>query len=358
MKKIFLALLLVAVSGVCGYSRDVRVLLKDGVERRGELTVTNEDSLFIKFKNGVVRKFAFAEIASVSDEATGEDLTASLVPGARPAEKKAPPAQTAPPAAKAPEEPKAPEAKKALPARRPADTYQPKAPARALPDNALGWMAARYDAKTMLGFKWEHPEKARLNYVLERNHYLPRAGVLAGTAQRRGPEGRLEIVPAGFFNDADAWTNTTDSYLELRYAKAGPGAAWNVGYISYSETREFWDFDSSFNEIDKLSKTEARVVYASIVLALPIPTFTYYGFAGPAIASYDFSENGTLTPWLGAPTPISTQESGTAFTWVAGLGFSLRAASGLGVLGEYKHIAGSGAYPGGDSMGFGLSMGF
>ena len=341
MKKTFLALLLVAVAGVSGYARDIRVLLKDGAERKGELTVTSEDSVFLKFKNGIVRKFAFAEITSVLDEATGEDLTASVIAGA-----------------KAPAE-KAPEVKKAPPARRSADnTYQPKAPARALPDNVLGWMAARYDAKTLLGFKWEHPDKARLNYAFEKNHYLPRAGILAGAAERRGPEGRLEIVPFAYFNDVDAWTNTTDSYLELRYAKAGPGAAWNAGYISYSETREFWDFDSSFTETDKISKTEASVVYASIVLALPIPNFTYYGFAGPAIASYDFSESGTLTPWLGAPTPIDVQESGTALTWVGGLGFSIRADSGFGVFGEYKHIGGSGAYQGGDTLGFGLSIGF
>lgn len=352
MKKIFLALLLLAVSGVRGYARDVRVLLKDGVERKGELTLTNEDSLFLKFKNGVVRKFAFAEVASVSDEATGEDITASLAAGAKPAETKTQPAE------KAPEEPKAPEARKAPPARRTADTYQPKAPAKALPDNVLGWMSARYDAKTMLGFKWEHPEKARLNYAFQKNNYLPRAGILAGAAERRGPEGRLEISPAAYFNDVDAWTNTTDSYLELRYAKAGTGAAWNVGYIKYSETREFWDFDSSLTETDKISKTDASVVYASIVLALPIPNISYYGFAGPAIASYDFSETGTLTPWLGAPVPISTQESGTAFTWVAGLGLSIRADSGFGVFGEYKHIAGTGAYLGGDALGFGLSLGF
>lgn len=351
MKKIFFALLLVAASGVCAYARDVRVLLKDGAERKGELAVTNEDSVFLKFKNGIVRKFAFADIASVLDDATGEDLTASLIAGAKAREKTQP-------AAKEPEAAKTPEVKKVTPARKAADSYQPKAPARALPDNVLGWMAARYDAKTLLGLKWEHPEKARLNYAFEKSNYLPRAGILAGSAERRGPEGRLEIVPVGVFNDVDAWTNTTDSYLELRYAKAGPGAAWNVGYISYSETREFWDFDSSFNEIDKLSKTEASVVYASIVLALPIPNFTYYGFAGPAIASYDFSETGTLTPWLGAPTPISTQESGTAFTWVAGLGFSLRADSGFGVFGEYKHLAGTGAYLGGDTLGLGLSLGF
>lgn len=339
MKKIFLALLLVAVSGVSGYARDVRVLLKDGAERRGELTVTNEDSVFLKFKNGIVRKFAFADIASVLDEATGEDLTAAVRAGAKAPEKVKP-------------------AEKAPPARRTADTYHPKAPARALPDNVLGWMSARYDAKTMLGFKWEHPDKARLNYAFERNGYLPRAGILAGSAERRGPEGRLEIAPLGSFYDADAWDNTTDSYLEVRYAKAGAGASWNVGYITYSEAREFWDFDSAFTETDKFTETEASVVYASIVLALPIPNFTYYGFIGPAIASYDYSESGTITPWLGAPTPISLQKSGTVPTWLGGVGFSIRADSGFGVFGEYKHIAGSGDYPGGDSMGFGLSIGF
>lgn len=351
MKKIFLALLLVAASGVCGYARDVRVLLKSGGERRGELTVTNEDSVFIKFKNGIVRKFAFADITSVLDEATGEDLTASVIAGAKAQERP----QTA---GKEPEAAKAPEVKKALPARRAADGYQPKAPARALPDNVLGWMSARYGAKTLLGLKWEHPDKARLNYVFEKTNYLPRAGILAGSAERRGPEGRLEIVPVGSFYDADAWDNTTDSYLEVRYAKAGAGAAWNAGYINYSETREFWDFDSSFTETDKFTQTEASVIYTSIVLALPIPNFTYYGFIGPAIASYDYSESGTITPWLGATTPISSQKSGTVPTWLGGVGFSIRADSGFGVFGEFKHIAGSGDYPGGDSLGLGLSLGF
>lgn len=351
MKKIFLALLLGAVSGVCGYARDVRVLLKDGGERRGELAVTNEDSVFIKFKNGIVRKFAFADITSVLDEATGEDLTTSVIAGA-----------------------KAPEVKKAPPARKAANSYQPKAPAKALPDNALGWMSARYDAKTMLGFKWEHPDKARLNYVFEKNNYLSRAGILAGSAERRGPEGRLEIVPVGSFYDADAFDNVTDSYLELRYAKAGAGASWNIGYISYSETRDDWIYDVSdsgadtyITDGDKFKTTDASVIYASLVLALPIPNFTYYGFAGPAIASYDYSETGTATvdgylsafPWFSTSSvAFDAQKSGTVPTWLAGVGFSLRAGSGFGVFGEYKHIAGSGDYPGGDIFGLGLSLGF
>lgn len=379
MKKIFLAFLLIAASGVCGYARDVRVLLKDGVERKGELAVTSEDSVFIKFKNGVTRKFALADIESVIDEATGKDILGSLSAGDKAAEEKAPaaaiapkapeaektpPPVKAPEAEKAPEAAKAPEAEKAPPAKKPAaprkpsDYFQPKSAGKAMPDNMMGWMSARYDAKTLLGMKWEHPDKARLNYAFEKNNYVPRAGFLAGGAERRGPAARLEIVPFGNFYDGDAWTNTTDSYLELRYAKAGAGAAWNIGYISYSETREFWDFDSAFTEVDKFCKTDAKVIYAALVLALPIPTFTYYGFVGPAIASYDYSETGTITPWLGAPTLIDSQKSGTAPTWLGGLGFSLRADSGLGVFGEFKHIAGSGDYPGGNTFGFGASFGF
>jgi len=254
MKKTILALLMVVSLGVCGYSRDVRVVLKNGLERKGELTATNEDSAFIKFKNGKVRKIPFTEITSVIDMKTKTDIFSTIQ-----AEGKIPPEET-PAAAAAPAAPEAAESSaQANPSVRVVmktgterkgllvatdedsvfvkfkngktrkiliaditsviDTQANKdilssiqaesktteetpagvkataaddAPAAAkaptvekgsavqdvagsftptpskqkgLPDNLMGWMAARYGSKTMLGLKWENPDKAKGHYA-------------------------------------------------------------------------------------------------------------------------------------------------------------------------------------------------
>lgn len=266
MKKIFLAVLLVASLGVCGYSRDVRVVLKNGLERKGELTATNEDSVFIKFKNGKVRKIPFAEITSVLDvktkadildtiraegkapaeetpaaeeppaaaaapaapEAadsapqkpvvrvvlktglerkgiltasnedsvfikfkngktrkipfaeitsvidtkTNKDILSSIQAGSTAAAEEAPAAEEtaaaeeAPVAAKAPAAVKAPAVEEDSAVLEAADTLQPKAlKQKGLPDNLMGWMSARYGTKAMLGMKWETPVKAKEYYA-------------------------------------------------------------------------------------------------------------------------------------------------------------------------------------------------
>lgn len=370
MKKTFLAVLLVAASAVCGDARDVRVLLNDGVERKGELAVTDTDAIFLKFKNGVTRKFFFSAITSVKDEETGKEILPDLL-----AEGKASAsAEPAPAAQKAPEQQKAPAAVKPPPARKASDTYQPRSAQKALPDNVLGWMSARYDAKTMLGFKWEHPDKARLNYAFERNNYFSKAGLLAGSEERRGPAALLEIMPTASFYDSNAFSQTTDSYLEVRYAQTGAGMSWSAGYIKYSETRDDWIYSFtdtaggySYMDGDKFRKTEAGVIYASLLLATPSKPFAWYAYAGPALASYTYTESGTATmrsvvyfPYSSTTSIVNfdASKSGTAATWLGGFGFSLRAAGGFGLFGEYKYIAGSGKYLGGGSLGAGLSFGF
>ncbi len=403
MKKIFIVLFLLTASGVCGYARDVRVLLKDGVERKGELTVTNEDSVFIKFKNGVVRKFPFANIDSVTDEETGKDILPSLVAESKsaaekasetgraaaektPAESavKAPEAEKAtaaektPAAEKVPEAEKVPAAKKTPAVRKAADTTQSKILHKPFSDNVMAWMAARYDAKTMLGFKWEHPDKARLHYAFEDNNsygYGKRTGFLAKSAAGSGPAGHLDIVPVASVFDSAAASANTNSYLEARYARTGAVASWNAGFITYSETinDDIFDYTQTSSGDDflsgsKLRKTNASVVYASLLLTLPIQNFAYYGFIGPAVVSYDYSESGTFTndhyalPFYTLTTTtgvFSAKKSGTILTWILGVGFSFRLSdSGFGIFGEYKHLPQAGTYPGADIMGAGLSFGF
>jgi len=97
-----------------------------------------------------------------------------------------------------------------------------------------------------------------------------------------------------------------------------------------------------------------------------------YGFAGPAIVSYDKTSNGagttapayfdgttfTWVPAVHTPGAKSTI-SGTTITWMAGLGYSLRLSdSGFGIFAEVKYIPEAGDYPGMTNAGLGLTLGF
>ena len=254
---------------------------------------------------------------------------------------------------------------------------------KGLPDSLMEWMSERYGAKTMLGLKWANPAKARTQYVLENNaaHEFAlmnpllanKPGHRRGPAARKAATGRLDIMPVCAVLDEDAWETTTDSYLEIKYS--GPGASWNVGYIKYSEMREYdvSDTVSTANTYDytsgtKYHITEASVLFGAFVLTLPIENLSYYAFAGPAIVSYDSSEAGTYTTTSYIWSPYSSSsmsgtysgaKSGTAPTWIAGAGMSLRLSdSGFGVFGEFKHIPESGDFIGLDSIGGGVSFGF
>lgn len=349
MKKIFLALLLVAASGVPGYSRDVRVLLKSGGERKGELALTSEGSVSLKFKNGQTQKLNFSDIDSVIDEATGKDILSSIEAEGKAAEGKAR------------------EVKKTPVSRKAADNFAVKSPRKALPDNVMGWMAERYDAKTMLGFNWEHPYKAKIHYAFEKGNSGPGAGFLAPSGAGRTHSGRLDFMPVSGFLDSKALDIKTNSYLELRYSKAGAGAAWNIGYIKYSETRHDDVLSFTGNDFitgDKYRKTDASVLYASLLLTLPVKNLSYYGYFGPAVVSYDYSETGAysdynFTTFTTTPGAFAAKKSATTATWIAGFGGALRLSdSGFGIFGEYKHLPASGSFAGADNLGAGLSFGF
>jgi hypothetical protein len=244
-----------------------------------------------------------------------------------------------------------------------------------LPDNLMQWMAERYDAKTMLGFDWKNPGKAKVHYAFERNSSWRKAGFLGGSAARRGPGARLDIMPLASFIDYDAADIVTNSYIEVKYTGPGRGVSWNVGYLKYSETRNDWIFDYSYTgaasdsvDGDKYRKTDASVLFASLVLTLPAQNLSWYAYGGPAVASYDYSESGvystshydyttfTLTTGSGV---YGAKKSGTAATWIAGVGASLRLSdSGFGLFGEYKHMPETGYFAGLDNLGLGVSFGF
>jgi len=236
---------------------------------------------------------------------------------------------------------------------------------KGLPDNIMQWMSERYDAKTMLGFKWQNPGKAKIHYALEKNNYGGKAGFPGSSAARRAQGGRLDIMPFAGFYDADAWTTQTDSYMEIKYSKTGARASWNIGYMKYTETREDWIFDitsaGDFFTATKFRRTDANVLYASFVLTLPLKNLSYYGFAGPAIVSYDYAETGSHTTYsFPAVTGVyDANKSETRATWVAGIGATLRFFdSGFGIFWEYKHMPEAGYFPGMDNIGAGLSLGF
>ena len=233
----------------------------------------------------------------------------------------------------------------------------------------------------MLGLKWENPNKAKIEYVAENKAALAYAlanpmiaskpGVRRVSARKKPITGRLDLMP--FAKDMDADT-TVDSHRDIKYA--GPGAPWNIGYIKSSKTTEEFIYDYSYaNNIlttddgTKYRQTEASVLFGSFVLTLPVENFAYYAFAGPAIVSYDYTETGSHTtdtdlyvfPFTSTSTPgvYDAKKSGTAVTWILGLGMSLRLTdSGFGLFGEYKYIPESGDYLGLSCMGAGLSFGF
>lgn len=370
MKKIFLAFLMVAALSVCGYSRDVRVVMKSGLERKGALTATNEDSVFIKFKNGRVRKIPFTEITSVIDAKINADILSAIQ-----AEGKVP-AERTPAAVKAPAAEKGSAVLEAAPGFTPAASKQ-----KGLPDNLMGWMAERYGSKTMLGLKWEHPTKAKNQYVAENNAAFAFALANPGMQKPRsrgrsaaavnGPAASLDIAFTASFV-SDAFTDpVVNSYLDVKFrqnAKPGGMTCWNIGYLKYSVTEDVWDDVGGGYQPQT---TKASVVSATFVLAMPT-AFSLYGFAGPAMVSYDKTSTGagTTTPgyidwsipaWVPevyTPGAESTT-SGTAITWIAGMGYSLRLSdSGFGIFAEFKHIPETGNYPGMTNMGLGLTLGF
>lgn len=217
---------------------------------------------------------------------------------------------------------------------------------KALPDNMMEWMSERYNAKTMLGFKWKNPAKARLNYALARNNHGV-AGISGSPAAKRGPGARLDIIPYAGFYAENAWENKTNSYLEARYSKPGRGASWNAGYIKYSETRYYWTWTYG----DQYRKTDAGVLFTSLLLTLPIKSLSYYAYGGPALASYD---NEVVYPGVSY-----SKKSGTIATWIAGIGWALSLSdTGFGVFAEYKHMPETGDFAGMDNFGLGFSLGF
>ena len=351
MKKIFLALFLVAASGVCGYSREVSVILKNGVERKGELTATDDKSVFIRFKNGKVKKFDIAEIDSVIDKGTNKDILSSIQAASDAADEKTSTDRDA------------------------AGSFPPKASnQKALPDNIMGWMSRRYDAKTMLGFKWENPDKAKIHYALEKNNFGGKAGFMGSAAQKKAPGARLDLMQVAGFFDESAWETTTNSYIEIKYTKPGARTSWNIGYIKYSETRDDWISEISYDgsvldstDGDKYRKTEASVLFASLVLAKPAKHLSCYAYGGPAIVSYDYTETGGVTvehtaypaATISNYVTFNTNKSATAVTWILGIGGAFRFSDkGLGVYMEYKHMPATGYFAGMDNFGLGLSFGF
>ncbi len=253
--------------------------------------------------------------------------------------------------------------------------FQPQAQAvqKGLPDNVMDWMSRRYPPKVLLGMKWQNPEKARASYVTEWN--APALSGLAPGSRQPGkpgqPRSRLEILPMGESMDADS---TSTSYAEIRFRRPGGLAAWNFGYISYSEKLEAstYDFSVSATSIDtyesyKSMQNEAAVAYASLGVYLDVEAASFYAFAGPAVASYDYTEEGTtlaesdliVPPFTTISTPgvIDLSKSGTKLTWVAGLGYSVNFGR-MGLFAEYKSVRGSGPYKGLDAMGAGISIGF
>jgi len=242
-------------------------------------------------------------------------------------------------------------------------------------DNIMEWMSERYDAKTMLGFDWKNPDKAKIHYAFERSDSGKKAGFLGSAAARRGPGARLDIMPFASFVDYDAQAVVTDSYIEIKYTGSGRGASWNVGYLKYSETRNDWILDysytgaaSDFVDGDKNRKTDASVLFASLVLTLPAKKLSCYAYGGPAVVSYDYSETGaystshydytTFTRTNGSGV-YDAKKSGTLATWILGIGAALRISdSGFGIFGEYKHMPETGSFVGLDNLGFGVSFGF
>ncbi|MDO8806052.1 MAG: hypothetical protein Q7R35_16670, partial [Elusimicrobiota bacterium] len=266
-----------------------------------------------------------------------------------PAEEETPAAEAAPVAAKAPAAVKAPAVKEVAASFTPTASKQ-----KALPDNLMGWMSARYGSKTMLGLKWENPNKAKNQFVAENNaalaYSLANPGMQAGFRRRsaaavKGPAASLDIaLSASFMSDSLA-EPVTNSYLDVKYrqnAKPGGFTSWSINYLKYSVSDELWD-DTNYVYLPQT--TEASVLSATLVLAMP-SAFSIYGFAGPAMVSYD-------------RTVLTAKESGTATTWMAGMGYSLKSPkSGFGIFVELKHVAEAGAYPGMTTGGMGVTIGF
>ncbi|MEI7528076.1 MAG: hypothetical protein WCK76_03965 [Elusimicrobiota bacterium] len=389
----------------------ITIVLKNGVERKGELAAYGKDAVFIRFKNGKIKRISVAEISSVFDKETNEDILASLCggPGAdaeenaeaqasgktgaagETAEENAAAQAAAEKSAAAPAAGGKTVAAPAAPGKgailqEAAGKGQLKFPApKALPDNLMEWMAARYGAKTMLGLKWQNPNKARLHYAMEKDS-IPGYGAgsfsVAGkpsalhgrSAGKKMPSARFDIMPYAQLDDIDATDVKTGSYLEMRITKPGTWVSWNMGYLKFSETatEDVYDLIQSVNTIDVTSgvrtrNTDASAVYASLVLSLPIENFSYYFFIGPALVSYDNVESGVSTlehvvffPYSDTSTPgtFDAKKSGTATTVMAGVGFAFRSASGFGIFGESKFIQEAGSFRGVDSFGAGLSFGF
>ena len=390
----------------------ITIVLKNGVERKGELAAYGKDAVFIRFKNGKIKRISAAEISSVFDKETNEDILASLCggPGADAEENdEAQASGKSGAAGETVEEnvaaPAAAEKSAAAPAaggkivaaaaapgkgailQEAAGKGQLKFPApKALPDNLMEWMAARYSAKTMLGFKWQNPNKARLYYAREKDN-VPGLGAVSsgvagkpsglhgGSAVKKMPGTRFDIMPYAQLDDIDATDVKTGSYIEMRVIKPGTWVSWNMGYLSFSETvtEDVQDLIQSGNTMDVTSgvrtrNTDASVVYASLVLSLPIENFSYYFFVGPAMVSCDNEETGVSTidhydfsnhlNDTSTPGTFDAKKSGSATTVMAGVGFAFRSASGFGIFGESKFIQEAGSFKGVDSFGAGLSFGF
>ena len=239
----------------------------------------------------------------------------------------------------------------------------------------MEWMSGRYSSKTMLGFKWENPDKAKVHYAFAKNNSVRHTGFLGKSAESRGSGARLDITSLASFYDADALDTTTNSYLEIKYTKPGAGTSWNIGYIKYSETRNDWIYDYSYAGLivdstdgDKYRTTEANVLFGSLVFTMPIKNLSYYVYGGPAMVSYDYTETGSYTTqhddyntWTFTSSSglYDTKKSATTTTWIAGVGGAIRLSdSGFGIFAEYKHMPETGSFAGIDNMGVGVSFGF
>ena len=246
---------------------------------------------------------------------------------------------------------------------------------QALPDNLMEWMSRRYDSKTMLGFKWENPDKAKIHYAFAKNNSGQHSGFLGKSAESRGSGARLDIMPLASFYDANALDTTTNSYLEIKYTKPGAGASWNIGYLKYSETRNDWIYDLSsagntldITDSDEYRTTKANVLFGSLVFTLPIKNLSYYAYGGPAFVKYEYTVTGTYSTdhyvWVpyahtSSAGVLNTKKSATTTTWIAGVGGALRLSdSGFGIFAEYKHMPETGSFAGIDNLGAGVSFGF
>ena len=144
----------------------VRVVMKTGLERKGILAASNEDSIFIKFKNGKTRKIPISEVTSVIDTKTNKDILSSIQVESAAAAEEAPAAEETAAAEEPPAAAKAPAAETGSAVLEAADTLQPKASKqKGLPNSLMGRMSARYGTKAMLGMKWENPDRAKEYYA-------------------------------------------------------------------------------------------------------------------------------------------------------------------------------------------------